>query len=75
MPFVYSGQFQDEKTLVVTSAYPQQGKVITERITYVLETPDRFTLKLENNMVGAMTLLVEETMTRAAPATKQAKRR
>jgi len=75
MPFVYSGQFQDEKTLVVTSAYPQQGKVITERITYVLETPDRFTLKLENNMVGAMTLLVEETMTRTAPATKQAKRR
>ena len=75
MPLVYSGQFLDEKTLVMTSAYPQKGKVITERITYVLESPDRFTLKLENNMVGAMTLLVEESLTRAAPAAKPARKR
>lgn len=75
MVFVYSGQFQDEKTLVLSSAFPFKGKTVTETITYVVESPDRITMNVRNNMSGEMKPLAEETFTRAAPSEKEAKAR
>jgi hypothetical protein len=70
--YVYYGTFANENTLVLFTTFMMQGKAITQKMTYAFTDADNYTMKLENDMSGAMKTVMEETGARVKTEAKTA---
>lgn len=63
---LYYGTFPNENSLSFFTTYMQDGKAVTEKLSFSFPDKNTYVFTVENDMGGTMTKVMEETATRGA---------
>jgi len=67
---MYYGTFPNESSLAFFTTYMQEGKAVTEKLSFTFPDPNTYVFTIENDMSGTMAKVMEETATRGAANAK-----